>query len=73
MASFYEVWVRDERFVVFSRFVLFKKCVVSSTIKLKNEVNLFIREFLEEFYFPSVFIAGIESVLKSFLRSFTSR
>ena len=51
MVSFKEVcpWNQFERFVVFS------------TIRLKDEVNLFIRKFLEVFYFPSTFIVVIES------------
>ena len=46
MLPFKEVcsWNEFERFIVFS------------TIRLKAEVNLFIREFLKVFYFPSDFI-----------------
>ena len=51
MASFKEVWPWNE----FERFVVF------STIRLKGEVNFFIRQFLEVFYFPSAFIDVIES------------
>ena len=39
----------------------FKRFVVFSTIRLKDEVNFFIRDFLGDFYFPSVFIVVIES------------
>ena len=51
MVSFKEVWPWNE----FERFVVF------STIRLKGEVNFFIRQFLEVFYFPSAFIDVIES------------
>ena len=51
MVSFKEVWSWNE----FERFVVF------STIRLKGEVNFFIRQFLEVFYFPSAFIDVIES------------
>ena len=47
MVSFKEVWARNE----FERFF-----VSFSTVRLKCEVNFFIREFLEIFYFPSAFI-----------------
>ena len=46
MVSFKEVWPRNE----FERFF-----VLFSTIRLKGEVYFSIREFLEIFYFPSVF------------------
>ena len=46
-----EVWPWNE----FERFVLF------STVRLKAEVNFFIREFLEDFYFPSDFIVVAEN------------
>ena len=39
----------------------FKRFVVFSTIRLKDEVNFFIRDFLGDFYFPSVFIVVIET------------
>ena len=45
MVSSKEVWPWNE----FERFVVF------STIRLKAEVNFFIREFFEVFYFPSDF------------------
>ena len=47
IVSFKEVWPRNglERFVV-----------LFSTIELKREVNFFIRELFEVFYFPSAFI-----------------
>ena len=51
MVSFKKVW--SEKFVVFS------------TIKLKGEVNFFVREFLEDFYFPSAFTVVIESFLRT--------
>ena len=51
MVSFKEVWPWNE----FERFVVF------STIRLKAEVNFFIREFLEVFYFPSDFIVVAEN------------
>ena len=44
MVSFNEVWAWNE----FERFF-----VSFSTVRLKGEVNFFIREFLEVFYFPS--------------------
>ena len=40
----------------------FEWFVVYSTIRLKGEVNFFIREFLEAFYFPSAVIVWIESL-----------
>ena len=43
MVFFKEVWPGNE----FERFVVF------STIRLKAEINFFIRQFLEVFYFPS--------------------
>ena len=51
MVSFKKVW--SEKFVVFS------------TIKLKGEVNFFVREFLEDFYFRSAFTVVIESFLRT--------
>ena len=51
MVSFKEVWPRNE----YEKFVLF------STIRLKGEINFFIRKILEVFYFPSAFIFVIES------------
>ena len=39
----------------------FEKFVVFSTIRLKAEVNFFIREFLEVFYFPSDFLVVAEN------------
>ena len=51
MVPFKEVWPWNE----FERFVVF------STIRLKDEVKFFIREFLEVFYFPSAFTVVIES------------
>ena len=39
----------------------FEMFVVSSTIRLKDEADFFIREFLEVFYFPSDFIVVAES------------
>ena len=50
MVSFKEVWPWNE----------FEKFVVFSTIRLRAEVNLFIREFLGVFYFPSDFIVVAE-------------
>ena len=47
MVSFKEVWPWNE----FERFV-----ILSSTARLKGEVNFFIREFFEVFYIPSAFI-----------------
>ena len=47
MVSFKKVWSWNE----FGRFV-----VLFSTIRLSGEVNSFIIEFLEVFYFPSAFI-----------------
>ena len=51
MLSFKEVYPWNE----------FEKFVVFSTIRLKGEVNLFIKEFLEVFYFPSAFVVVIKS------------
>ena len=45
--SFKEIWSWNEFDGFFAIF---------STIRLKGEVNFFIRGFLEVFYFPSVFI-----------------
>ena len=45
MVYFKEVWPWNK----------FERFVVLSTIRLKAEVNFFIREFLEIFYFPSDF------------------
>ena len=50
MVSFKKVWSWNE----------FKKFVVFSTIRLKDKVNFFYREFLEVLYFPSAFIVVIE-------------
>ena len=47
MVPFKEVWAWNE----FERFF-----VSFSTVRLRGEVNFFIREFLEIFYFPSAFI-----------------
>ena len=55
--SFKEVWSRNE----FERFVVF------NSIRLKADVNFFIREFLEVFYFPGDFIAVAENFEKRFL------
>ena len=51
MVYFKEVWPWNE----------FEKFVVFSTIRLKDEVNFFIRRFLEVFYFRSAFIDVIGS------------
>ena len=37
-----------------------KPFIVFRSIRLKDKVNFFIREFLEDFYFPSVFVVVIE-------------
>ena len=50
MVPFKKVWSWNE----------FKSFVVSSTIRLKDKVNFFYREFLEVLYFPSAFIVVIE-------------
>ena len=42
-------------------FPLRNEFVVFSTIRLKREVDFFIREFLVVFYFPSAFIVVSES------------
>ena len=34
-------------------------------VLLKGEVNFFVREFLEDFYFPSAFTVVIESFLRT--------
>ena len=57
-----EVWPWNE----------FKSFDVFSTIRLKVEVNFFIREFLQVFYFPIDFIVVAENFYKGFLRSFSS-
>ena len=64
MVSFKKVWPWNE----FERFAIF------STIRLKGEVNFFIREFLKVFYFyfSSDFIVVAEHFWKGFLRSFSS-
>ena len=49
--SFKEFWSWNE----FEGFVIF------SNIRVKDEVNFFIRELLEIFYFPSSFIVELES------------
>ena len=46
---------------------MLKKFVEFSLIILKVEVNFFIREFLEVFYFPSDFIVVAE-IFKGYLR-----
>ena len=56
MVSFKEVWPLNE----FERFV-----VLFSAIRLKGKVNFFLREFLEVFYFLSVFI-GISCLKRDF-------
>ena len=38
----------------------FERFVVFSTIRLKGEVNLFTREFLDIFYFPADFTVVVE-------------
>ena len=48
-----EVWI-EWKWNEFERFVVF------STIRLKDKVNIFIRKFLEVFYFLSAFIVVIE-------------
>ena len=50
MVPFKKVWSWNE----------FKSFVVFSTIRLKDKVNFFYREFLEVLYFPSAFIVVIE-------------
>ena len=62
MVSFKEVWSWNE----FERFVVF------STIKLKDEMNFFVRKLLEVFYFSSVFNV-VTGFWKGFLRSFSSK
>ena len=51
MVSFKEVWPWNE----FERFIVFR------AIMLKAEVNFFVREFLELFYFPGDFIVVPEN------------
>ena len=58
MVSFKKVWPWNE----------FQKFVAFSTIKVRGAVSFFIREFLEVFYFPSVFITSIESFSKRFFK-----
>ena len=50
MVPFKKVWSWND----------FKCFVVFSTIRLKDKVNFFYREFLEVLYFPSAFIVVIE-------------
>ena len=52
MVSFKDVWLWNE----FEKFVVF-----SSTIRPKGEVNFFIVELLEVFYFLSDFIVAAEN------------
>ena len=52
LVSFKNVWPCNK----FERFVVF------STIRLKGEINFFIREVLKVFYFPSVFIVVAENI-----------
>ena len=52
MVSFMEVWP----WIEFKKFVVF-----FSTIRLKDEVNFFIRKLLEVFYFPNSFIVVVEN------------
>ena len=52
-------WNEVERFVVLGL--------------LQGEVNFFIREFLEVFYFPIDFIVVAENFSKGFLKSFSSK
>ena len=56
MVSFKEVWPWNE----FERFVVF------TTVRLKDKINFFIREFLEVLYFPSVFIVVTKLLKESF-------
>ena len=58
MVSIKEVWLWNE----------FESFVVFSTIKLKDEVNFFIRAFLEVFYFLRSFIVVIESFKRNFCK-----
>ena len=51
MVTFKEVWSSNE----------FESFVLLSTIRLKGEVNFFIRGFLEVFYFSSDFIVVAEN------------
>ena len=51
MVFFKEVWPSKQ----------FESFAVFSTVRLRGEVNFFIRQFLEVFYFPSAFIDVIES------------
>ena len=53
MMYFKEVWLWNE----FERFVVFS----TIRLKLKAEVNFFIRKILEVFYFPSNFILVAEN------------
>ena len=51
----------------------FESFVVFSTTRLKAEVNFFIREFLEAFYFPSDFIVVAENFYKEFVKIFSPK
>ena len=51
----------------------FERVVVFSTIRMKAELNFFIREFLEVFYFPSGFVVVVENFKNGFLRSFSPK
>ena len=52
MVSFNEVGPSNE----------FERFVVLSTTRLKDDVNFFIREFLEVFYLPSDCIVALENL-----------
>ena len=60
MVSFKEVWPWNK----------FERCVVLNTIRLRAELNFFITEILEVFYFLSDFFFVAENFLNGFLRSF---
>ena len=62
MVSFKEVWTWN----------WFESFVVLSTIRLKGEVNFFIRGFLEVFYFPSAsaVVMANEKFFKEILEKF---
>ena len=51
MVFFKEVWPSNQ----------FESFAVFSTVRLKGEVNFFIGEFLEIFYFLSDFIVAVEN------------
>ena len=60
------------KFIPDRKYISIKAFLTEITIRLKGEVNFFIIEFLEDFYFPSAFIEGYSALKGIFLlRSFS--